>query len=175
MVRTRALVLLAATPLVLAVACGGGGSDGSSCEAPPDIAGAWSGSLTDDQAGGGTLALSFSQNECALGGTWQATFSSATFDSSGTITGSASGDTVSFTLLSPAPGTCGYHANGSLDGANEISGPYSTIGTNCSRSGTFDILRQITATPTALGTSTATPGGSPTPTPTSTPTSTPTP
>jgi hypothetical protein len=129
--------------------------------------------LTDDQAGGGALAVSFSQSECSLGGTWQATFSSPTFNGSGTITGSASGSDVSFTLLSAAPGTCGYQSVGALEGANEIAGTYATIGSNCARGGTFDILRQVTATPTS--TTTQTPSGTSTPTRTPTSTRTPTP
>lgn len=161
MVRGRVWVRLAA-PLLLAAACGGGGG-GSSCDSPLSVAGSWSGSVTDDQAGGGSLAIGFTQAGCSLGGSWQATFSDPTLSGSGSLTGSASRTGLSFTLLSPAPGTCGYQAEGSPSGANEIAGSYATVGTSCARNGTFDILRQVT--PTAVPTATATATATPTPTP----------
>lgn len=160
MARGRVWVLLAAAPLVLAGACGGGGG-GSGCDSPLSVAGSWAGSLTDDQAGGGSLAIGFTQTGCTLGGSWQIAFSDPTLSGGGSLTGAASRTGVSFTLLSPAPGTCGYQGEGSASGDREIAGSYATVGTNCARSGTFDILRQVT--PTAIPTATATPTVTPTP------------
>lgn len=159
--RHRSTSWLAAATLaaaIVAAACGGGGGK-SICGSPPAIAGPWSGVLNDSAAGGGTLAIDFDQSDCSLGGTWQTSFPDVSLSGSGTITGNADGTDVTISLLTRVSGSCNYRVTGALQGTNEISGNYSTFGTSCARSGTFDVLSQ--ATPTAQPTATA----SPTPTP----------
>lgn len=141
-------------------ACGGGGG-GPSCGSPPSIAGPWAGVLNDSDAGGGNLAIDFDQSGCSVGGSWQTSFPDTSFDGSGTITGSADGTAVTISLLTQAPGSCNYKVTGTLRDSSEIAGSYSTFGTSCARSGTFDVLSQATPTPE----STATPSPTPTPTP----------
>ncbi|MBI2963553.1 MAG: hypothetical protein HYY35_07345 [Deltaproteobacteria bacterium] len=127
--------------------------------------------MSDSSAGGGSLDLDFDQSDCSLSGTWQASFADASFDGSGTLTGSVDGGDLTISLLTEAPGSCDYRATGSLQGTAEIAGSYSTFGTSCSRSGTFDVLSQATPTAQPTATADATPtaeptaSASPTPTP----------
>lgn len=148
--------------MMLAACGGGGGGGGQSCESPLAISGTWSGTINDSGAGGGALVTVFEQSDCALGGTWSVRFrNDPASDGSGSLIGSTDRQAISFKLLTQAAGSCGYQAEGSLSGANEIAASYSTFGANCAASGTIDILRQSTPTLT------------PTPTITSTPTRTP--
>jgi hypothetical protein len=148
-----------------AFACGGGGS--APCVSPPAIAGDWSGTIANDEAGGGRLEISFDQSACALGGTWRAQYADPANDGSGGVQGTADGSDISFDLLTPVAGACGYRATASLDGPDEMTGQFSTVGLHCTASGSFNILRQSTPSPTApaMAMPTATPAPSPTPTP----------
>ncbi len=110
--------------------------------------------------------MSFTQAGCALGGSWQADFAGTAFDGSGSVSGTQQGDGASITFLTTVPGSCGYRADGTFDGDNEISGTYATVGTSCARSGSFDLLRAVTPTPVPTATSSPTATATPTPTPT---------
>ncbi len=159
----RPAVLLAATLCVCAVyACGGGSS--ASCTNPPAIAGDWSGTILNDAAGGGTLAISFDQTSCTLGGTWSAQYADPVDDGSGNVQGTADESAISFDLLTPVTSACGYHATASLSGADEMTGQFSTVGLHCTASGSFNLLRRSTSSPTAM------PSATPMPSPTATPT-----
>jgi hypothetical protein len=142
-------------------ACGGGGGGGTTCTSPPDVAGTWSGVINDSRAGGGTLTVVFDQTDCALAGQWQTAYANPASNGSGTVSGTAEQTTVSFTLLTQAPGACGYQVNGTLQGTNEIQGTFSTVGNNCASTGSLDVTRRVTPTPVATATAT------PEPTPTS--------
>jgi hypothetical protein len=158
----RAVFLLGAALCASTVfACGGGGS--APCTSPPAIAGDWSGTIANDEAGGGRLTISFDQSACALGGTWRAQYADPSNDGSGTVQGTADGSDISFDLLTPVAGACGYRVAASLDDANEMTGRFSTDGLHCTASGSFNLLRQSTPSPTASATATPTP--SPTPSP----------
>ena len=151
----RAISPLALMACAFLAACGGGG--GSSCESPPDIAGPWSGTINDSAAGSGRLSVSFDQSQCSLGGSWQTAFAAPDASGSGTVTGDADGSSVSFTLVTKTPGACGYQATGALQGSDEISASFATVGSNCASNGNLDILRQSTVTPTAMPTATPSP------------------
>jgi hypothetical protein len=129
------------------------------CNNPPAIAGDWSGTIANDESGGGRLSISFAQASCSLGGTWRAEYADAADDGSGTVQGTADASGISFDLLTPAAGACGYGATAALVDAEEMTGQFSTVGLHCTASGSFNLLRQ--AAPSA----TATPTPSPTPTP----------
>src|SRR5262245_23363208 len=141
-------------------ACGGGGG-GSTCSDPPPLAGDWSGTISNDTAGGGTLALAIDQTGCTLQGTWQAQYADPSDDGSGTISGTADASGIALQLLAPQAGSCGYNAKASLSDPDEMRGQFSTVGLQCTASGSFNVLRQSTPSPTAVPTATP----SPTPTP----------
>lgn len=62
--------------IVVLVGCGGGG-DGSpdECDNPPLLAGQWTGTITDDARGFGTMVGTFAQDGCVFGGAVQVCFS----------------------------------------------------------------------------------------------------
>jgi hypothetical protein len=154
-------LLAAALCACVVSACGGGG--GSSCADPPAIAGDWSGTILNDEAGGGSLSISFNQTSCTLGGTWRAQYSDPADDGSGSVQGTADVSGISFDLLTTVTSACGYRSTASLDDPDEMTGQFSTLGIHCTASGSFNLLRQSTPSPTPMPSTTPTP--SPTPMP----------
>ncbi len=154
---------IAAAVCASAIISCGGGSSGNTCSDPPAVAGDWSGTISNDTAGGGTLALAIDQTGCTLQGTWQAQYSDPSDDGSGTISGTADASGITLNLLAPQASICGYNATVSLSDPDEMRGQFSTVGLHCTASGSFNVLRQATPSPTAAPAATETP--SPTPTP----------
>lgn len=61
--------------IVVLVGCGGDGEHGpDECDNPPLLAGQWTGSITDDARGVGTIAGAFVQDGCVFGGATQVCF-----------------------------------------------------------------------------------------------------
>lgn len=64
--------------IVLLVGCGGGSKDGpDECDNPPLLAAQWTGSITDDVRGLGTIVGAFVQDGCVFGGATQVCFAGA--------------------------------------------------------------------------------------------------
>jgi hypothetical protein len=168
--RTR-LAIVGVVALVLA-ACGDDSGDGG-CDDPPALAGSWAGTLADRNAGTGTIAVTFTQVQCSLGGSWSGSFVTAGADG-GSLAGNADGSSVDATLSGLS--SCVLQVSGVLNGAGDaITGTYSTENCGPVDGGTFTIDR-LTPTPTATGTvtPTATPTSSGTVSPTTTASPTPT-
>ena len=154
--RYRQAVWLAAALYALAAsACGGGSS--SSCTNPPALAGVWSGTILNDTAGGGTLTISFNQTACTLGGAWSAQYADAADDGSGSVQGTADASGISFDLVNPVTSGCGYSVMASLSDPDEMTGQFSAIGLHCTATGSFNLLRRSTPSPTPMPTATPTP------------------
>jgi hypothetical protein len=163
--RYRQAVWLAAALYALATSACGGGSSSSSCTNPPALAGDWSGTILNDTAGGGTLTISFNQTACTLGGAWSAQYADPADDGSGSVQGTADASGISFDLVNPVTSGCGYTVTASLPDPDEMTGQFSTIGLHCTASGSFDLLRRSTASPTAMPMATAMPMPTAAPTP----------
>ena len=82
--------------------------------------GLWSGTVTDNNMGGGTISASLFQCHSKLGGTWQDSFVLPAFWK-GTI--SSSGN-IKAQMRFHISGKCGYTFTGTLKNDNEISGNY---------------------------------------------------
>jgi hypothetical protein len=156
----QALWLAAAFYALFASACGGGSN--SSCADPPTLAGDWSGTILDDAAGGGTLTIRFDQAACTLGGAWSAQYADPADDGGGSLQGTADSSGISFDLVNPVTSGCGYSVTASLSNPDEMSGRFSTIGLHCTATGSFNVLRRSTPSPTAMPVATATPLPTPT-------------
>jgi hypothetical protein len=154
---------IATVVLASAIVACGGASSGNTCSDPPAIAGDWSGTISSDTAGGGTLSLAIDQTGCTLQGTWQAEYADPSEDGNGTISGTANASGITFNLVAPQASICGYNATASLSNPDDMRGQFSTVGLHCTASGSFNVLRQATPSPTMAPTATETP--SPTPTP----------
>jgi hypothetical protein len=118
-------VLLIAAAALLA-ACS---AKSSTAPANGDIAGSWSGSITDGLLGSGTLSLTLAQSGDSVTGTWSTTFSDTTHDTGGLVAGNVSGSTLSIQLRPLSPSTCQYgpfDVTASVTGTS-MSGTYSTV------------------------------------------------
>lgn len=175
------VVTAAALSGVLAAAgCGSGDDDGAGggCVNPPDLAGNWSGTVDDDVCGPGTVALTISQNGCAVGGTWSSSFANSDCNNGGSISGDADGGALDGELIPGDPDNCTLDVAGAVSaGDDQVSGTYATIDCTQSGGGSFTITKQGAPAPTATPTQEpeATPTTEPEATPTPEPTATPTP
>jgi hypothetical protein len=103
---------------------------------PPNIAGAWSGSIDDNDAGTGSLSLDVTQKNSKINGEFDCYFGSGSF--SGSIN---SAGVIKFTakLEGSCKGTCHLQVNASLPHPTEMSGTYKVQGCKHAKgdSGTF--------------------------------------
>ena len=108
-------------------------------EHPFPGSGLWSGTVTDNNQGGGKIGASLFQCHSKLGGTWQDDFVPPAFWK-GTI--SSSGN-ISAQMRFHISGKCGYTFTGTLKHDNEISGTYTLH--NCKGmgpdGGSFDMFK----------------------------------
>jgi hypothetical protein len=100
---------------------------------PPDVQGAWCGTLNDSRAGSGTIAMTVSQNRTKLGGIWTSDLAG-----SGTFRGRIAGTAVTFTLRQKGS-ACRAAVTGTLVQPREITGSYSIFGCHQADGGTFDM------------------------------------
>jgi hypothetical protein len=100
---------------------------------PPDVQGAWCGTLNDSRVGSGTIAMTISQNRSKLGGIWTSDLSG-----SGTFKGKIAGNAVTFTLRQKGS-ACHAAVSGTLVQSGEITGSYSIFGCHQADGGTFDM------------------------------------
>jgi hypothetical protein len=89
------------------------------------IAGNWSGALTDQILGTGTLALTLTQDGDSVKGTWSSSFPNSNDDLIGTVLGAVGGTTLTV-LLKPLGGsTCQfgpYELTATVTGTGSMSG-----------------------------------------------------
>ncbi len=124
-----------ALPLCLVAACGGGSGDSS-----PNLAGTYTGSLTDSR-GTGTISLVIADSKDDLSGTY-----TDSFGSSGQFGGSASGTFVDLIMTPTGTADCEIHVSAQTVGAkgNEFAGSYQS---NCGHgdAGSLDVSRPAPA------------------------------
>jgi hypothetical protein len=169
MTNHRSLGLVIAGVLVACVAsyCGGGG--GKSCVASADVSGLWSGTANDEVARGAiSVDVTFTQNGCAIGGTWQTDFPAPGTGQSQDIRGFTDGAAIRFEIKAPTV-SCRTRITATVDSPTQITGTYATR--NCSQSDAGDFVitfRGALPTPAATATFpsfTPLPAATPTPTP----------
>jgi hypothetical protein len=143
----RTIVAIAA--LVFFGACGGG--SGGNCDNPPSLQGNWSGSVNDNAAGLGTLGVSFTQDGCRFGGTWQSNYSGTAFDNSGTLSGRSEGASLAAELTPSNPGACGFDVVGTLVDPGTIAGTFAATNCSVASGGSFEIRRVTGSGPAICG------------------------
>jgi len=113
--KTFVMFVLAAVGVFAIVGCGGGGGDSSSPPAPPlvDVTGRWAGPYNSSVFGSQTATLVAQQ----VGASCTGTYSSST-GALGSVSGSVSGDTLSFTITVTTPG-----CSGSFTGTGIVDDP----------------------------------------------------
>lgn len=124
--------------LVLLVAAGCGGD---STSPSTNLAGNWTGAIADNIAGNGGLAMSLSQSGRGVTGTWATTFSNASYNNSGTLSGTVSAAQFTASLAPSDPASCPYNVVGTINGST-VSGTYAAYNCTVSASGTFTFTRQ---------------------------------
>ena len=100
---------------------------------PPEVQGAWCGTLNDSRAGSGTIAMTINQNQTKLGGIWTSDLAG-----SGTFRGRIAGNSVTLTLRQKGS-SCRAAVTGTLVQPGEITGSYSIFGCHQADGGTFDM------------------------------------
>lgn len=104
------------------------------------FAGNWAGVAQDNIAGTGVFRATLSQDRGTVTGTWFISFPLASFQNSGSVSGSANGASLSATLTPSNPTTCPFHltANGT---GTQMSGTYASFNCIGSVAGTFSASR----------------------------------
>jgi hypothetical protein len=135
--------------LLVLANCGGGGGGGNGgdagggCGDTPDVAGHWTGTITDRAVGAGTLDLTITQDACELGGDGTVCFANGATCGSGVLVGIVEDGSVDFSIDSrDSSGTvCTVIADGALVTAEHVTGTYDNADCNRGGGGTFDITR----------------------------------
>jgi hypothetical protein len=115
--------LLAGAILLLSVSCG---STMPTAPTITNIAGTWTGPLTDNSAGPGTVTLTVSQSGVSLSGTWTITYQNTALNSalsmiggnSGALSGSINGSTVAEVLTPTRAQACLYEVTATANGSS---------------------------------------------------------
>jgi len=110
----------------------------SGCNAGP-ASGLYSGTVTDNNMGAGTIEGAFSQCRGKLTGNWQDTFVPPAFFKGTIKSNGAINARMKFHLF----GKCGYLFHGAFTNGNEISGSYTLNGCKgmAADHGTFDMFK----------------------------------
>jgi hypothetical protein len=110
----------------------------------PTLTGTWTGTITDNLAGVGSLLLTMSQTGNQVTGTWQSTFSDATNNNGGALSGTVNDASIALTLTAAQPQACSFTvaAIRDEDNDNHFTGTYAA--SNCTRveNGTLNVNRQ---------------------------------
>jgi len=114
-----------------------------------ELAGPWTGSITDSVAGAGVMDVTIKRTGPALSGSWSATFTVSGERRTGTFSGTLVGATVATVFGYEPPMVCvggetlpsTMAFTGTLS-ANGLSGPYVTLTCSSARTGTIDLRRQ---------------------------------
>jgi hypothetical protein len=113
----------------------------SSRARPVSASGHWSGTISDNSLGAGTVDLLISQNKRKLSGGFDiSAFQGTAEDLSGNLTGQASAGGIAFTLKPSRIKGCRINGTSTSFNGAEIKGSYSTIKCGSSlTSGSFDV------------------------------------
>ncbi|GEM_PF-5693216 len=123
----RLAILLCVTLLI--AGCGGGGSSTTPGNSTPaSVAGNYSGSSRDSQAGNGIVSAAITQNGSIVSGYWGSAYSNGV--NGGTLSGTVTGNTVSGTLTSQVAGGCSGTFSGTVSGST-FSGSYTGTSAGC--------------------------------------------
>ncbi len=129
------LVLLV-TSLVVAAGCG----DDLRTAPSSLLAGTWTGAMTDNVAGPGTLRLTLSESPGSVTGTWATTFPAG--DNGGSLGGSVNGSSLTLVLTPTSdPGSCSVQVFATING-DRITGTYTALDCSGFVSGSIDLTRQ---------------------------------
>jgi len=109
-------------------------------EVVPDIHGVYTGSINTSAAGAGTVVVNINQIGLNFTGRITADFAGTTFDTSGDIIGTSSGNSFEMKFSPDASGDCPFNAFGTISG-NTISGSLSAFDCSESVSGSFTVVR----------------------------------
>jgi hypothetical protein len=139
---------------MLIVGCGGTNSSSPAAPAAPaptiDIGGVWSGTAADE-GGPGTLTWQVTQSSNRISGTVSSEDRGTGLKSSGSLSGTLAGSSLTFTIAIPAGGYSGVNscnaATANLSGsatasAGTISGSYSGPVCGGNVNGTFELHKQ---------------------------------
>ena len=103
--------------------------------------GVYSGTITDDNQGGGMISAAVTQIHSKLIGTFVATFASTDYGP-GFVKGKIrSNGAINARLKFSLKGKCGLNFHGTFTNGNEISGSYTMTGCGTSDHGTFDMVQ----------------------------------
>jgi hypothetical protein len=105
------------------------------------VGGHWSGGITDNSLGAGTLDLFIAQSGKSLSGGFDTSFSGGSEDFTGSLSGKANSTGATGKLRPNGGGKCRVAFTGKLASADEIKGTYTS--SKCSGTttgGTFDVL-----------------------------------
>jgi hypothetical protein len=108
----------------------------------PALTGTWTGTITDNLAGVGSLLFTISQTGNQLTGTWQSTFPDSTNNGGGTLSGTINDSSIALTLAAAQPRACSFTVAATRDNDHHFSGTY--VALNCTRveNGTLEVNRQ---------------------------------
>jgi len=125
--------------LVLAVTLALLGACGSDA---PTLTGTWTGTITDNLAGTGSVLFTITETGNELTGTWQITFADPTNNNSGTLSGTIGGDAIALTLTAAQRQACSFTVAATRNDDHNFTGTYTA--SNCTRveTGSLDVSRQ---------------------------------
>lgn len=132
----RAIAVLA---LIASAGCGDSVTGSSQLM---DAAGTWSGTLTSNIDGPGTITMTLVQSGTSVAGTYTADYTSfVDGQTSGSLSGNVVGSGVVVTLTRSDPTFCPSRATGTV-ASNGISGTFAAFDCSASASRTFSVVRQ---------------------------------
>jgi hypothetical protein len=128
--------------IVAVVGCSKTNPLAPSAPSTPDLAGSWSGSITDNVAGRGTFHATINQTMYQVNGTWSTSYGKASDNRSGNLSGFLAGGVVMLSLATPNY-ECAYQFNPSTIQNKHLAGGYLITGTcnGSSQAGQLDISR----------------------------------
>lgn len=125
--------------VILMVACGSKTPTGPSATT---VAGTWTGALSDNTIGPGSLRFTLNQSGSTVTGTWQSTWVNPANNNSGSLTGSSSGTGFSATMTPSVPTSCPFTATATLNSAKtQMTGTYAAFNCSVVSSGSFTVTK----------------------------------
>lgn len=136
--------------LIALVAFSGCNSNSNPPSNPPtvsQIAGEYTGTVTDSTFGSGSAAITLSQKASSIGGTLTETFGTSTISNALAVTidldGNISGSAIA--TVNPAQPTCGFNVTGTYDSTTgDLKGSYTAYSGCSGQTGTFTMTQQCT-------------------------------
>ena len=139
--------LTLAVLMLLGAACAGNSPTSTSTSpSGQQLAGNYTGTLVSNssgfaQIGVGTLQATLAQNGGSLNGSWTTTYANAAYNNAGSLTGTASGSSVTLTLTSGVTGLCPSKVTAAISGTT-LSGTYATFDCSYADGGQFSATKQ---------------------------------